>query len=81
LDHRVNRDYDCRPKWMAVAAVARQESDEAVSLLVRLVDHGNQNTRQWARAACLLSSESTMTSGFPGRLLPVSISRTVLSKK
>ena len=30
---------------------------------------------------CLLSSESTMTSGFPDRLLPVSISRTVLSKK
>ena len=36
---------------MAVAALARQESDEAVPLLVSLVDHGNQNTRQWARAA------------------------------
>jgi hypothetical protein len=49
--HRADRDYDCRPKWMAVAALARQESDEAVPLLVSLVDHGNQNTRQWARAA------------------------------
>lgn len=49
--HRLDRDYDCRPKWMAVAALARQESDEAVPLLVSLVDHGNQNTRQWARAA------------------------------
>ena len=49
--HQADRDYDCRPKWMAVAAVARQESNEAVPLLVSLVDHGNQNTRQWARAA------------------------------
>ena len=44
-------DYDCRPKWMAVAALARQESDLAVPLLVSLVDHGNENTRIWARAA------------------------------
>ena len=36
---------------MAVAALARQESDEAVPLLISLVDHGNQNTRFWARAA------------------------------
>lgn len=49
--HREDRDYDCRPKWMAVAALARQESEEAVPLLVSLVDHGNQNTRMWARAA------------------------------
>ena len=49
--HRPDRDYDCRPKWMAVAALARHESDEAVPLLVSLVDHGNQNTRHWARAA------------------------------
>ncbi len=49
--HRQNVDYDCRPKWMAVAALARQESDEAVPVLVSLVDHGNQNTRFWARAA------------------------------
>lgn len=49
--HRPDHDYDCRPKWMAVAALARQESDEAVPLLVSLVDHGNQNTRFWARAA------------------------------
>jgi hypothetical protein len=49
--HRDDRDYDCRPKWMAVASLARQESDEAVPLLISLVDHGNQNTRMWARAA------------------------------
>lgn len=49
--HRDDRDYDCRPKWMAVAALARQESDDAVPLLISLVDHGNQNTRMWARAA------------------------------
>jgi hypothetical protein len=49
--HRNDQDYDCRPKWMAVAALSRQESSEAVPLLVSLVDHGNQNTRFWARAA------------------------------
>lgn len=49
--HQADRDYDCRPKWMAVAALARQESDDAVPLLISLVDHGNQNTRNWARAA------------------------------
>lgn len=49
--HVDDKDYDCRPKWMAVAALARQESKEAVPLLVSLVDHGNQNTRFWARAA------------------------------
>lgn len=49
--HVDGKDYDCRPKWMAVAALARQESADAVPLLVSLVDHGNQNTRLWARAA------------------------------
>ncbi len=49
--HRDGEDYDCRPKWMAIAALARQESPDAVPLLVSLVDHGNQNTRFWARAA------------------------------
>lgn len=49
--HAEGRDYDCRPKWMAVAALARQESPDAVPLLISLVDHGNQNTRNWARAA------------------------------
>jgi hypothetical protein len=49
--HQSGQDYDCRPKWMAVAALARQESDDAVPLLISLVDHGNQNTRFWARAA------------------------------
>jgi hypothetical protein len=49
--HVDNVDYDCRPKWMAIAALARQESREATPLLVSLVDHGNQNTRFWARAA------------------------------
>jgi hypothetical protein len=36
---------------MAVAALARHESPDAVPTLVSLVDHGNQNTRFWARAA------------------------------
>jgi hypothetical protein len=36
---------------MAIAALSRQESDDAVPLLISLVDHGNQNTRMWARAA------------------------------
>ena len=49
--HVEDKDYDCRPKWMAIAALARQESRAAVPLLVSLVDHGNQNTRLWARAA------------------------------
>jgi hypothetical protein len=49
--HRSAADYDCRAKWMAVAALARQESEAAGPLLVSLVDHGNQNTRNWARAA------------------------------
>jgi HEAT repeat protein len=49
--HVDGKDYDCRAKWMAVAALARQESPEAVPVLVSLVDHGNQNTRFWARAA------------------------------
>ncbi|NQU40817.1 MAG: M48 family metalloprotease [Lentisphaerae bacterium] len=49
--HRDSGNYDCRPKWIAVSALARQEADEAVPLLISLVDHGNQNTRKWARAA------------------------------
>ena len=49
--HRDDQDYDCRPKWMAIAALARQESADAVPVLIGLVDHGNQNTRLWARAA------------------------------
>lgn len=49
--HLEGKDYDCRPKWMAIAALARQESPDAVPVLVSLVDHGNQNTRIWARAA------------------------------
>lgn len=48
---REGGDYDCRAKWMAVAALARQESDEAVPLLIGLVDFGNKNVRTWARAA------------------------------
>src|SRR5688572_1911900 len=42
--HKDDEDYDCRPKWMAIAALARQESPDAVPVLVGLVDHGNQNT-------------------------------------
>jgi hypothetical protein len=49
--HKDDQDYDCRPKWMAIAALARQQSPDAVPLLVSLVDHGNQNCRMWARAA------------------------------
>ncbi len=49
--HIDGQDYDCRAKWMAVAALARQDSPDAVPVLVSLVDHGNQNTRLWARAA------------------------------
>ncbi len=68
--HVDDRDYDCRPKWMAVAALARQDlsppeaenaqpgaadNDEnrhaAIATLIHLTDHGNQNTRFWARAA------------------------------
>jgi HEAT repeat protein len=49
--HVDGKDYDCRPKWIAIAALARQQSPDAVPLLVSLVDHGNQNTRFWARAA------------------------------
>ena len=49
--HRDGVDYDCRPKWMAIAALARQESEDSVPLFISLVDHGNQNTRMWARAA------------------------------
>jgi len=49
--HRADQDYECRPKWMAVAALARQQSEVAESLLIRLVDHVNQNTRNWSRAA------------------------------
>lgn len=49
--HVDGKDYDCRPKWMAIAALARQESPDSVPVLVSLVDHGNQNTRFWARAA------------------------------
>jgi hypothetical protein len=49
--HVDGKDYDCRPKWMAIAALARQQSADAVPLLVSLVDHGNQNTRLWTRAA------------------------------
>ncbi len=44
-------DYDCCPKWMAVAALARMGEESAVPVLIPLVDHGNENTRMWARAA------------------------------
>ena len=49
--HRSDRDYDCRAKWMAVAALSRQTGEGAVPLLISLVDHGNENTRTWARLA------------------------------
>ncbi|MBI3467314.1 MAG: Ig-like domain-containing protein [Planctomycetes bacterium] len=49
--HADGSGYDCRPKWMAIAALARLESPDAVPLLVSLVDHFNRDTRFWARAA------------------------------
>ena len=49
--HQENKSYDCRAKWMAVAALGRIGDESAVPLLVSLVDHGNQNTRMWARAS------------------------------
>lgn len=49
--HRDDGDYDCRPKWMAVAALGRMDDESAIPVLIRLVDHGNQNTRMWARAS------------------------------
>ncbi|MEM1446848.1 MAG: HEAT repeat domain-containing protein [Planctomycetota bacterium] len=58
--HMQDRDYDCRPKWMAVAALARQGSADAFPLLVSLIDHGNQNTRLWARAALSRFSEEDL---------------------
>ena len=54
LEDRIKRhgfEQTMPPKWMAVTALAGQESPDAVPLLVSLVDHGNQNTRFWARAA------------------------------
>lgn len=49
--HVEDKDYDCRPKWMAISALARQGDERAVPILVPLVDHGNLNTRMWAQAA------------------------------
>jgi beta-lactamase regulating signal transducer with metallopeptidase domain len=49
--HRNDSDYDCRPKWMAVEALGRLGDESVVPALVPLVDHGNQNTRMWARAS------------------------------
>ncbi|MBL7645296.1 MAG: hypothetical protein JNK74_03795 [Candidatus Hydrogenedentes bacterium] len=51
--HRDDQDYDCRAKWMAVAALGRQGDDSAIPVLIPLVDHGNQNTRMWARGSLL----------------------------
>ena len=49
--YREDGNYDCRAKWMAVAALGRIGDESAVPLLVSLIDHGNQNTRMWARAS------------------------------
>jgi hypothetical protein len=49
--HRDDSDYDCRPKWMAVQALGRLGNEAAIPALIPLVDHGNQNTRMWARAS------------------------------
>lgn len=44
------QDYDCRPKWMAVAALGRLDDKSVIPDLIKLVDHGNQNVRLWSRA-------------------------------
>lgn len=49
--HREDANYDCRPKWMAVAALGRLGDESGVPALIPLVDHGNQNTKMWARAS------------------------------
>jgi beta-lactamase regulating signal transducer with metallopeptidase domain len=49
--HRDDQDYDCRPKWIAVEAAGRFGDVLAVPALIPLVDHGNENTRMWARAS------------------------------
>ncbi|HPS00931.1 MAG TPA: M56 family metallopeptidase, partial [Candidatus Sumerlaeota bacterium] len=46
-------NYNCRPKWMAVAALARMGEESAVPVLVPLVDFGNKNVQMWSRAALL----------------------------
>ncbi|MCX5758054.1 MAG: HEAT repeat domain-containing protein, partial [Candidatus Hydrogenedentes bacterium] len=48
---REDGNYDCRAKWMAVAALGRQDDESAVPTLVPLVDHGNKNTNMWAKAS------------------------------
>jgi beta-lactamase regulating signal transducer with metallopeptidase domain len=48
---RDGNNYDCRPKWIAVASLARYEDPSSAPMLVDLVDFGNQNVKMWARAA------------------------------
>ncbi|MDX9972618.1 MAG: M56 family metallopeptidase, partial [FCB group bacterium] len=49
--HREDSDYDCRPKWIAVASLGRHDEPSSAPLLVDLADHGNQNTKMWAQAS------------------------------
>jgi hypothetical protein len=49
--HTEPGNYDCRPKWMAVAALARMGDESAIPVLVPLVDFGNKNVQMWSRAA------------------------------
>ena len=49
--HTEEGNYDCRPKWIAVAALARMDDQSAVPVLVPLVDFGNLNVQMWSRAA------------------------------
>jgi len=51
--HREDANYDCRPKWMGVAALGRLGKEPAVPELIPLVDHGNKNVRMWARASLM----------------------------
>lgn len=48
--HRADLNYDCRVKWIAVAALGRFGDESVIPEMVKLVDHGNQNVRMWARA-------------------------------
>jgi len=43
--------HDNQVRWMAVAALARQDTKEDVPLLIQLVEHYNRDTQYWARAA------------------------------
>ena len=66
--HLEDRDYDCRAKWIAVAALGRLDDERGVPTLVPLVDHGNKNTRMWARASLVrLTGQTSIRTSRLGR--------------